>query len=503
MIPDRLKTFGLIFIIISVVVTVLLITSILNPSSNIEPIAPAPDFKTRDTDNNNISLQDNEGKIVLLNFVYLTPGTCVHCRAVNAAQISELHKFASNSSNKDVVIITIDMTYDPSGNDARAEKERYNITWPVINDAFSGNNTNRKFKETNIGGKYIKYLMDETNGQMINPTMILLNKDLDIVGVYHVGQIPMGFDYDASELTKEDKENLLTEPEMADRVERINNNAWGSTIEGKIFAGVSLGSMFILGISISITPCALAILISVTSYVASLNKKKKEEVKKGKKKKKSAIFDDKPDSDVWFGTSVALAFILGIGGIFFIIGCLFTYVGFFIKNANIFYIFAGAVMILFGIQNLIGWGNIWNKMKNLRPREIDLDDDSVPKPGYFERARQGILAQMDKNVLLGAFLLGVFLAIGWAPCALTYVFPVLILIMTQQVPVLIGGLYLFVFSIGYGVPVLLLVILTTTVKFKIAQKAANIGKWIPKVFGVLIILMGILMILRWFGLTLW
>lgn len=501
MIPDRLKTFGLILIIVSVVVAVLLITSILNPSSNIEPIASAPDFKTRDIDNNNISLQDYQGKIVLLNFVYLTPGTCTHCRVVNEVQLSELQKFSSNTSNKDVVIITIDMTYDPSGHDAREEKQRYNITWPVINDAFSGNNSNRDFKNTNIGGKYIKYLMDE-RGNMINPTMILINKDLEIVGVYHVGQIPIGFDFDASDLTNDDKENLLTEPEIADRVQRINNNAWGSTIEGKIFAGVSLGSMFLLGISISITPCALAILISVTSYVASLNKKKKEEVKKSKKKK-SAIFDDKPDSDVWFGTSVALAFILGIGGIFFIIGCLFTYVGFFIKNANIFYIFAGIVMILFGIQNLVGWGNIWNKMKSLRQKEIDLDDDSVPQPGYFERARQNILAQMDKNVILGAFLLGVFLAIGWAPCALTYVFPVLILIMTQQVPVLIGGLYLFVFSIGYGVPVLLLVVLTTTVKFKIAQKAANVGKWIPKVFGVIIILLGILMILRWFGLTLW
>ena len=110
---------------------------------------------------------------------------------------------------------------------------------------------------------------------------------------------------------------------------------------------------------------------------------------------------------------------------------------------------------------------------------------------------------VDSYVLFGAFFLGSLLALGWAPCALAFVFPALILVMTQQVPVLVGGLYLFVFSLGYGVPVITLAALTTKVKAVVAGKAMNVGRWIPKAFGVAIIVIGLLMIGRYFGLLLW
>jgi cytochrome c biogenesis protein CcdA len=60
------------------------------------------------------------------------------------------------------------------------------------------------------------------------------------------------------------------------------------------------------------------------------------------------------------------------------------------------------------------------------------------------------------SAFIGAFNLGVFFALGWAPCAVSLVFPVLIWLISQNVTLLAGGmmLFVFVFGIGHGVPVI-------------------------------------------------
>jgi len=47
------------------------------------------------------------------------------------------------------------------------------------------------------------------------------------------------------------------------------------------------------------------------------------------------------------------------------------------------------------------------------------------------------------SAFIGAFTLGVFFALGWAPCAVSLVFPVLIWLISQNVTPPAGGMMLF------------------------------------------------------------
>jgi cytochrome c-type biogenesis protein len=144
--------------------------------------------------------------------------------------------------------------------------------------------------------------------------------------------------------------------------------------------------------------------------------------------------------------------------------------------------------------------------QRLRRKKVFLDRDAAagaPKEGILEKGRRLGQRIVDRYVLLGAFFLGILLAAGWSPCALAFVLPAMILLMTQGVPVLVGGLYLFIFALGYGVPIILLAALTTKLKAAFAERAMKVGKPIPVIFGAVIIVMGLLMVARWFGLMLW
>jgi cytochrome c biogenesis protein CcdA len=516
---EKVKTMGLVSIFAIIILGVLLLTFTSSTTTEEHPIQPAYKFKARDIDGKDVSLADYEGKIVILDFMYLAEQTCSHCRILNEEQIKELKKISDKYSDDQVQIISIDMTYDSSNNQVRHERDQNQITWPVINDVFVGSHTDRHFDQTSIGGKYIKFLLDE-HGALINPTIMLLNKELEIVGVYHVGIITPNFDFDASTLSSEDLKHIFNADEMSERIDKLQRDEWGSTIEGRIFTGVSLTSMFLLGIFVAITPCALALLISMTAYVAGINVKKKKsqsepdtESESDRKQEPGIVLMTEKnlkspkkadaESDAWFGASVGLAFTLGIGVIFFLIGCLVTYIGFFISYGEVFYIIAGIILILFGIHNMIGIGVIIEKIKNRKYLESTQKMPTEIKTSLFERGRLFALKIVDKYVLFGAFFLGMLLALGWAPCAMAFVFPALILVLTQDLPVLIGGLYLFVFSLGYGIPIIFMATLTTAVKGKLANRFMKVGKWIPKVFGIVIIVIGILMISRWFGFIIW
>lgn len=518
MTSEKIKTLGMVIIIIFIIITLFTVSLGFGTETQEVPIEPAPIFNEKDIDGNDVALKDYEGKIIILNFLYLAQQTCPHCRVLNEEQINELNKVYDEFPRDQVEIISIDMTYDSSNNQVLEERNKYDIKWPMINDVFIGSHTDRHFDETNIGGKYIKYLLDD-RGVLINPTILLLNNELEIVGVYHIGIVTPSFDFDSTSLSDEDYKKIITVEEFSEKIERLETGQWGSTMEGKIFAGVSLTTMFLLGIFVSITPCALALLISMTAYVASIKEKKKkmqdnEESVSSSPPEQPGLILMMPDnvkksnkgieSDAWSGASIGLAFTLGIGFIFFLIGCFFSYIGgIFINYAGVFYIVAGIILIIFGIHNIIGLGVLYNKLKNKQINENTLDDTKSTKPGIFERGRQFGLKIVDKYVIFGAFFLGMLLALGWAPCALAFVIPALMLVMTQNLPVLVGGLYLFIFSLGYGIPIIFFATLTATVKGRLANKFAVVGKWIPKVFGIIIIIIGILMIIRWFGIILW
>ncbi|MFO8078217.1 MAG: cytochrome c biogenesis protein, partial [Thermoplasmatota archaeon] len=67
----------------------------------------------------------------------------------------------------------------------------------------------------------------------------------------------------------------------------------------------------------------------------------------------------------------------------------------------------------------------------------------------------------------------------------------------------IGGLMLFVFGLGHGIPIIPLCAVTSSVRGKLGNKYVKAGKWMQRVFGLVIIAIGVLMALRFWGIYLW
>jgi cytochrome c-type biogenesis protein len=117
---------------------------------------------------------------------------------------------------------------------------------------------------------------------------------------------------------------------------------------------------------------------------------------------------------------------------------------------------------------------------------------------------QNIFLKLSKKSLyLGALFLGILFAIGWAPCAMSLMMPVFILTLTQKISILMGGLLLFVFGLGHGVPIVPLCAVTSNIRGKLGNKYATAGRWTQKVFGIIIIIIGLIMAARFWGINFW
>lgn len=61
---------------------------------------------------------------------------------------------------------------------------------------------------------------------------------------------------------------------------------------------------------------------------------------------------------------------------------------------------------------------------------------------------------------------------------------------------------MFVFGIGHGIPIIPLCALTSSVRGKVGNKYVVVGKWMQRIFGILIIIIGIIMAVRFWGFNL-
>jgi cytochrome c-type biogenesis protein len=113
------------------------------------------------------------------------------------------------------------------------------------------------------------------------------------------------------------------------------------------------------------------------------------------------------------------------------------------------------------------------------------------------------MALTGRFAYLGAFLLGILFSLGWAPCAISLILPVIILLLTAKVPLLVGGAMLFIFGIGHGLPAIPLCMLTSEIRGGLGQSYAKAGKWLTWCFGIVVVIIGLLMVLRPFGILLW
>ncbi len=467
--------------VISIIIIILIIISIVFvylelSKSDKKIIGPAPEFTAKDVNGTEFSLNDSKGNVIILQIMRLDSFTCEACEEHIDQQLKELDSFHSKHG-KDVTIITINMRFDEHVDTKFMVRDAYNVEWHLVDE----------YAPYPILSEYQNYWSDKTGLEFHNPTIILIDPDLNIVGVYHI-----------------DKEGVLDSETLSSKIDKIQEGEWGKFIEGEVASGgISFVGIFLLGIITALSPCSIALMIAMLSYVMVIDETndKSKHIKKNKNKSGKNKFNTKKST--WSGFWIGVSFTLGMGVIFFIFGCLISYIGFFIQVSVLFYLIAGIILVVLGINAIKPLRDVYENWKEkLRSNEIR-ENKTETKKSFMEKGGDIFTKISGKSVYLGAFFLGILFSIGWAPCAISLVMPVLILMLTQKIAILMGGLLLFVFGIGHGVPIIPLCTFTRGIRAKLGNKYIAAGKWVEKVFGIAIIIIGIILMLRYWGINFW
>jgi len=218
---------------------------------------------------------------------------------------------------------------------------------------------------------------------------------------------------------------------------------------------VSYWGSFVLGIITSFSPCSLAILVAILSFIITEEENLKE------------------------GIYIGISFTIGMSLVFFIFGLFISKIGQFLRFSHLFYLIAGILLIFLGISNT----DIFKKKK------------SQSSFGVIQKISFSVIQLNKYSKILTSFLFGILFSLGWAPCAMSLVMPVAILVMSQDISILKGGFLLFLFGLGHGIPVILLSSLSGKMRVNLTKKFTKKGEYITKGFGILIIILGLLFIL--------
>jgi cytochrome c-type biogenesis protein len=421
----------------------------------------APDFSAKDMEGNDFQLSDHKGKVILLEFAHMCDCTAER----NCAQFSELNELREEISDNQLTIVTI--VFADNREVAEQAKDANGITWPYIYDSGS----------LPIMEKYKRY-WSGSQGEFYDPTIVLIDKDFNVVASYHVTSIG----------------GVMKADVLEDKIEQINTGTW-SGFEGTIGGGsASYLGMFALGVLTSVSPCSIVLLVALLSYIITTTPEAAKKPVTGIKNTSSS-----KNQEARRGLYLGTMFTLGMGTVFFILGLFISRAGAVLANASYFYLAAGLLLVLFGI----------NSIHPLREYLDPLIEKIMParqkdeSKSFFERSKEASMKIFKDSPTAGAFLLGILFTLGWAPCALALIMPAVILLLAQGVSTLSGAIMFLLFGIGHGIVIIPLATATTTSRAKMAQTFAKHGNTITKTFGAIIILLGILMMLRTQGLYLW
>ena len=443
-------------ILLSVVFFLVIIGSFIFPFAEAEEnnLIPAIVFSAVDEHGVNFSLSDYKGDVIILHFTGLETPLCIECLEEMEGQIKELEKLSSSEVN--VTIITINIRKNPYSDSGFEMAERdfgVNVSWHWVED----------FSPYPIATLYQNYWT--VDGAFSNPTLVFINQEFNLVGVYNVYCLGKG-----------SIDGIQTFESLSKDVSDVWSGNWERFEDGSYSESITFLGIFILGILTAATPCSIALLVAMISYVGTLQKEAE------KKTKKLSI------QGFWIG----IIFTLGMSFVFFIFGMIISSLGIFLEVSTLFYLIAGIILIILGV-------NIFKPLTEL----VKIKEKSETDPKIMDKGRNLFMKISKKSIYIGAFFLGILFSIGWAPCAISLMMPVFILILAQKIPILTGGLLLFVFGLGHGIPIIPLCAVTSSVRGKIGNKYVTAGKWMQRIFGVIIIIIGLIMAARFWGINLW
>ena len=223
---------------------------------------------------------------------------------------------------------------------------------------------------------------------------------------------------------------------------------------------VLASSVFLAGILSFFSPCTFPIL---PVYIGILSDED-EEYKKLK------------IGNIQIATGAILktiAFVLGLGMSFVLLGFGAGFLGKFLLNKWVFVI-AGLILIILGIH----------QMDIIHIKAMD----NMP----------GFKFQSTKTKALGSFLMGVSFSIGWTPCIGPILASILAISATRGTA-LYGSYMMLLYTLGLMIP-FLVIVLVKVFAVGMLEKQMNFVKkhlvLIKRIGGALIVLMGVLMMLN-------
>lgn len=432
-----------------------------------EQAIKAPQFSAVDVDGKNFSLSGFAGAPLILHITNIEIPLCVECEESLKGQVEELARL--KALDPTVQIATVNMRKNPYSHNGKSLAEKWwkvNITWPWTED----------LEPYNIASKYLDYW--NVNGGSSNPTILLIDKDGNIAAVYHVYRVGEGV-----------QDGVQSAEKLYSKLEEVSGSDWKG-LEGQVFRqDVSAFGMFLLGIITSLAPCSIALMIAVFSYVMTM-RRKDEYLRKSVSTSKE-------------GFMIGIAFTFGMAAVFFVLGLFISQVGLFIRDSRIFDLIAGLIMILLGISNIKPLEEIFEPVRAKIRSYRGEGEYCETRKSLLQRSVEASVALFKHSSFIGAFTLGIFFALGWAPCALSMVLPVLIWLASQNITPLAGGVMLFIFGVGHGVPIIPIATFSRAVGGRIGERYVSIGAWTTKFFGLLVIVVGLVYAVRYAGILLW
>lgn len=428
---------------------------------------PADPFTSVDFTGSEFSLSDNAGKVTIIHFTQIENPICIECEDSMRSQVEELETLVSSNDSR-IEVITVNIrknAYSDDGWWMAQEWYGVNISWDWVEE----------FEPYPISGDYIQYW--QLDGAFSNPSVVLIDQDLMVVGVYHVYCIGKGV-----------IDGVQDADSLAEDAESILSGTWVSDGDGVAgWEGASVGGMFLLGIVTSFSPCSIALLMAVISFVGAASTRNAQATAK--------------EPVLGTGLRIGIAFTAGTGIVFLIFGLFISYMGDFLQMSTMFYLVAGAILVVLGL-NLLFPITTWVRQA-LSSLASHPSGQACGLPDSKGKTVGRIQAISQRSPDLAGLLLGMLFSVGWAPCALSLTLPVMILLATQDISMWTGGLMMLAFGLGHGAAIIPFCVATGELKSAVGSKYVNAAKWIQIGFAVVVVILGVIFMARFVGFNLW
>lgn len=222
-------------------------------------------------------------------------------------------------------------------------------------------------------------------------------------------------------------------------------------------------SLFVYGLTTFISPCSLGLVTAYLTYTI------KDTMNRG------------------HGLLVGLSFMSAMSLVFFTFGyALSSLIPLNLATSKLFYILAGALMILLG-ANALG---LIERLGPLRSIMYNISDRT-------DVIRTGMVSRTNvDNKLMNAFIFGIIISIALGPCSLALVLPAVMMTLFNAPSAFHGGLQLLAFGVGHSLPVLLLSVLVSETRHLLSRSLVKIGGFLNYILGVALTLLGLWLITR-------